>query len=1349
VAAAARFERHVAGSVLYYQNDLATSWFLILSGSVIAGADLYVSGTSFGNDVEFGAPREEDAVVLESSQFVVCCCELGGVKTPDIEIIDEDYLRKLIAPLPPKSTGLTQDETEDNQFLFAGLGHTRESSMSSGYSSPSALSLDSSVIRMSNNHTFESGNPSRPGNSCSEQPRRSQSMGLSPQSSSSESLSSLSSSIAGAPRSPNLVRNGSLNPSQRQHLSSTLYRCDQPWKPQGINNLDLIGAEMQHLMNKAFAGSGGGNICRHDSVLMTPMHVGKTRSEQKRGGKADEQQDITHNFDLDDLPESSVDSDEEDMFLDDSSDSRECLSEGQDPVFDALLKIPGDRTERDVELILEFVQNLPAFSSVSLGVRKALCSKVHMTPFEREQRVVANGRELNSWYVVFDGQLELSCEGHPPSTLYAGDTFGITAISGPIIHEGTLIAKTPCQILEVDGAEYQRILQSHEENVQIIEENGEPVLVLEKREVGKKEGYAVLQGTPDKLLHQLLEPNSIDPTFTEDFLLTYRTFISDPKQVSGQLIKWFDCGAVLEKSVAISVMSLWVSEHFADFDGNADMIQQLETFRKRLEESQMTQDLICLERSASCCSKKRSVTLMRKEMATEWGMRLVSGNERQQCNVFVSEVKEGSLAAEGDIFVGDQLLFVNAQDVSQFQLSKVENLFNDGKKMTLNVRYNIAGLRFALHPEDKPEFDGYSAVGSGHNSLSPVPRPPKPSVSGSSISKSHSGHKSLAKKIAGVLSWRGGFHKSRPTVTANTFIPPDLNEDKIDPSFLTVIANHDTSPSDSEPHSPKVADPEGVEFSFQPMTQSISMPSIHVQESKRDLSPPPQLSSNVDHVVKIFRADGGHRYIPVSNHTTASQLVALAVKEFEITESASTFALCQITANQDHLLTQKKLPNVLDKLPERLGIFSRYYLKPHSETGTVVQEDVAEEILKEGRINIHLLDVRELVRQLTLRDFETFQSIDAAEFIVDLWGCQSHIRSDHLKDFADLVNREMFWVVTEICRTSNSNQRVKLIKIFIKAARYCREARNYNTMFAILSGLGHRAVDRLKSTWDKVPSKYIRAFRDMQRLMDPTRNMSRYRVLVYGDAACPPLLPFFPVIKKDLMFMYLGNDSVVGSLVNFDKLRMLSAEVKNIKKMASMPYDPHNVFLETLVISNQQLLINSSTGTMKRRVGGGAHSSTLKRIYEQRIMERKVTEYLDSLPVYDDENILDKLSEAREPPQPVPVTKWHRTSLPVSVGNAARGGHPRTMSLSGVGKPRNHSVSPKLRRRNSLKGIQEGMGADGQRKTFTSSAVKRLSGSISPFHIRRKKGVSLSVNGQATLSNSAPVTVNRLENRES
>ena len=100
-----------------------------------------------------------------------------------------------------------------------------------------------------------------------------------------------------------------------------------------------------------------------------------------------------------------------------------------------------------------------------------------------------------------------------------------------------------------------------------------------------------------------------------------------------------------------------------------------------------------------------------------------------------------------------------------------------------------------------------------------------------------------------------------------------------------------------------------------------------------------------------------------------------------------------------------------------------------------------------------------------------------------------------------------------------------------------------NPIFISVSGLGHGAVTRLKSTWEKLPSKYLRLFNEMQQLMDPSRNMSRYRNLINAENVQPPIIPFWPVVKKDLTFIHLGNDSRVDEMINFEKLRMIAKEV--------------------------------------------------------------------------------------------------------------------------------------------------------------------------------------------------------------
>ena len=44
------------------------------------------------------------------------------------------------------------------------------------------------------------------------------------------------------------------------------------------------------------------------------------------------------------------------------------------------------------------------------------------------------------------------------------------------------------------------------------------------------------------------------------------------------------------------------------------------------------------------------------------------------------------------------------------------------------------------------------------------------------------------------------------------------------------------------------------------------------------------------------------------------------------------------------------------------------------------------------------------------------------------------------------------------------------------SAECCKDYKNFNSMFAIMSGLRHGSVSRLRSTWEKLPNKYCKMF---------------------------------------------------------------------------------------------------------------------------------------------------------------------------------------------------------------------------------------------------------------------------------
>ena len=151
--------------------------------------------------------------------------------------------------------------------------------------------------------------------------------------------------------------------------------------------------------------------------------------------------------------------------------------------------------------------------------------------------------------------------------------------------------------------------------------------------------------------------------------------------------------------------------------------------------------------------------------------------------------------------------------------------------------------------------------------------------------------------------------------------------------------------------------------------------------------------------------------------------------------------------------------------------------------------------------------------------------------------------------FIRRFNEVQYWVCTEICLCQNIGKRVSLLRKFIKIASYCKNHQNLNTFFAIVMGLSNVAVSRLSNTWEKLPNKFKKIFAEFERLMDPSRNHRQYRLLM--ESLKPPIVPFLPLLIKDMTFIHEGNKTFSNGLVNYDKIRLLATTIGVMKKCRS------------------------------------------------------------------------------------------------------------------------------------------------------------------------------------------------------
>jgi Rap guanine nucleotide exchange factor 2 len=222
-------------------------------------------------------------------------------------------------------------------------------------------------------------------------------------------------------------------------------------------------------------------------------------------------------------------------------------------------------------------------------------------------------------------------------------------------------------------------------------------------------------------------------------------------------------------------------------------------------------------------------------------------------------------------------------------------------------------------------------------------------------------------------------------------------------------------------------------------------------------------SEHPEHVLKVYKSDQTFKYLLVHKETTAHEVVMLSLQEFGITEPSSNFSLCEVTVAEGGFVKQRTLPDPLQNLSERIGLASRYYIKSKNSSESLLPDDNVNDLIKESFVNLLQLNPVEVSTQLMVEDFTIFRQIEATEYIDDLYELSSTLSrfgTPSLSLFAELVNREMMWTIGEIVSESNATKRMRIIKQFIKVARQCKETQNFNSMFAIISGLGHGAVSR-------------------------------------------------------------------------------------------------------------------------------------------------------------------------------------------------------------------------------------------------------------------------------------------------
>ncbi|XP_010872975.1 rap guanine nucleotide exchange factor-like 1 isoform X1 [Esox lucius] len=239
-----------------------------------------------------------------------------------------------------------------------------------------------------------------------------------------------------------------------------------------------------------------------------------------------------------------------------------------------------------------------------------------------------------------------------------------------------------------------------------------------------------------------------------------------------------------------------------------------------------------------------------------------------------------------------------------------------------------------------------------------------------------------------------------------------------------------------------------------------------------------------------------------------------------------------------------------------------------------------------GDSKLHDMSAEEVANQLVVFDWELFSCVHEVEFVCYVFhGEQARWRPLNLELVLQRCSEVQHWVATEILQCQSLPKRVQLLRKFIKIAALCKQQQDLLSFLAVVLGLDNPAVSRLRLTWEGLPGKFRKQFQQFESIADPSRNHKSYRDLM--ASLRPPLIPFTPLLLKDLTFLHESCKSFHGELVNFEKMHKVAEMVRSIRRYRSsqlaMDAEPSPSHLQTKayvrqlqVIDNQNLLFDMS-----------------------------------------------------------------------------------------------------------------------------------------------------------------------------
>ncbi|XP_038124010.1 ras guanyl-releasing protein 3 isoform X2 [Cyprinodon tularosa] len=195
---------------------------------------------------------------------------------------------------------------------------------------------------------------------------------------------------------------------------------------------------------------------------------------------------------------------------------------------------------------------------------------------------------------------------------------------------------------------------------------------------------------------------------------------------------------------------------------------------------------------------------------------------------------------------------------------------------------------------------------------------------------------------------------------------------------------------------------------------------------------------------------------------------------------------------------------------------------------------------KKGKASLlfdHLEPV-ELAEHLTFLEFKFIRRISFTDYrSYVIHGCL--MENPALERSIALFNSISQWVQLMVLSKLTPQTRAEVITKYIHVAHKLLHLQNFNTLMAVVGGLSHSSISRLKETHAYLAPEVLKMWNEMTELVSSNNNYSNYRK---AFSECRGFkIPILGVHLKDLIAVHVVFPDWVGdgSLVNVVKMHQL------------------------------------------------------------------------------------------------------------------------------------------------------------------------------------------------------------------